>query len=70
MVSMHILSGLAFRSPLHARALPNLEGRALKAMRSVALKVGTWWTAYQRFPMCNDFTFYLYRTFVTGYSFV
>ena len=53
---MHIRSGLAFRSPLHARALPNLEGRALKAMRSVGLDSGTldWtyldsgtlWTAY------------------------
>ena len=38
---MHLFSGLAFRSPLHARALQNLEGRALSAMRSVALKVGT-----------------------------
>ena len=28
MVSMHIRSGLAFRSPLHVRALPNLEQRA------------------------------------------
>jgi hypothetical protein len=40
---MHILSGLAFRSPLHARALPNLEGRALEALRSVGLDSGTLW---------------------------
>ena len=38
--------GLAFRSPLHARALPNLEGRALKAMRSVGLDSSTLRTSY------------------------
>ena len=38
---MHIRSGLAFRSPLHARALPNLQERALKAMRSVGRFRGT-----------------------------
>ena len=44
--SMHIRSGLAFRSPLHARALPNLEGRALKAMRSVGQDSSTLRTSY------------------------
>ena len=43
---MHISARLAFRSPLHARALPNLEGRALKAMRSVGLDSGTLRTSY------------------------
>ena len=40
-VSMRQFSGLAFCSPLHARALQNLEGRALKAMRSVGRFRGT-----------------------------
>ena len=44
---MHIRSGLAFRSPLHARALPNLEGRRPGAMRSVGLDSGTLDTSYQ-----------------------
>ena len=44
MLTMRCERGLAFRSPLHARALPNLEGRPLSAMRSVARKVGTWGT--------------------------
>ena len=43
---MHIRSGLAFRSPLHARALPNLQERAMKAMRSVGRFRGTLRTAY------------------------
>ena len=41
MVAMRCERGLAYRSPLHARALPNLEGRALKALRSVGLDSGT-----------------------------
>ena len=45
---MRQFSGLAFRSPLHARVPRNLEERALKAMRSVARKVGTWGTTYHR----------------------
>ena len=43
---MRLFSGLAFCLPLHARAPQNLEGRALSAMRSVALKMGTWGTTY------------------------
>ena len=44
---MRLFNGLAFRSPLHARALPNLQERALKAMRSVGLDSGTLdWTLH------------------------
>ena len=45
---MRLFNGFALGSPLHARALPNLQERALKAMRSVALDSGTLWTAYRR----------------------
>ena len=40
-LAMRCERGLAYRSPLHARALPNLEGRRPGAMRSVARKWGT-----------------------------
>ena len=43
---MRLFSGLAFCLPLHARAPQNLEGRALKAMRSVGLDSGTLRTSY------------------------
>ena len=48
MVAMRCERGLAFRSPLHARALPNLQERALKAMRSVGRFRGTLDTVYER----------------------
>ena len=54
MVAMRCERGLAFRSPLHARALPNLEGRRLSAMRSVGLDSSTLRTSYHyvRTPRC------------------
>ena len=48
MVSKHLFNGLAFRSPLHPRALRNLRARPPRALRSVGLDSGTLWTAYLR----------------------
>ena len=41
MVSKHLFNGLAFRSPLHPRALRNLRARPPRALRSVGLDSGT-----------------------------
>ena len=46
MLAMRCERGLAYRSPLHARALPNLEGRRPGAMRSVGLDSGKLDTSY------------------------
>ena len=43
---MRSFNGLAFCSPLHARAPANLQGRALAAMRPVGLDSGTLDGAY------------------------
>ena len=46
MVSKHIFSGFAFRSPLHPRALRNLRARPPRALRSVGLDSSTLRTSY------------------------
>ena len=51
MVSMRLFNGLAFCSPLHARAPRNLCQGALAAMRSVGLDSGTLRTHWMPFIM-------------------